>query len=50
MNGISCYKETSTNENNQKTAKKNKKTKNTRQTYVCTSDPSAMTLVLDDSF
>ena len=49
MNGISCYKETSTNENNQKTAKKKKK-KNTRQTYVCTSDPSSMTLVLNDSF
>lgn len=49
MNGISCYKETSTNENNQKTAKK-KQQQNTRQTYVCTSDPSSMTLVLNDSF
>lgn len=48
MNGISCYKETSTNENNQKTAKT--KQKNTRQTYVCISDPSSMTLVLNDSF
>ena len=29
---------------------KKKKKKNTRQTYVCTSDPSSMTLVLNDSF
>lgn len=34
-----------------KTTKKlQKKKKNTRQTYVCTSDPSSMTLVLNDSF
>lgn len=47
MNGISCYKEQM--KTTKKLQKKTQKT-NTRQTYVCTSDPSAMTLVLDDSF
>jgi len=33
-----------------KKLQKKKQQQNTRQTYVCTSDPSSMTLVLNDSF
>ena len=48
--GLVAIKKLQQMKTTKKLQKKNKKTKNTRQTYVCTSDPSAMTLVLDDSF
>lgn len=48
--GLVAIKKLQQMKTTKKLQKKTKKTKNTRQTYVCTSDPSAMTLVLDDSF